>query len=391
MRVTNLVLNSLRKDPRVQRSARLAHENVCAVHFVGMQDSNYDQAFLDALPYPHTLVMVDQRLYGPNVGVLTKVYRELSVFFGLVRAVIKSRPDVIHANDFDALPIAWLAALVTRAKILYDSHEIYCENYHIATTKLRKTLMMVAERYFIRRVGQVVSVSHAASKKLAEIYRIPEPLVVTNCAFRVDIDLNARKHPGFEVLYHGRMTDGRGYEEFVMAAQAIPAGVTLVLRGYGNLEPQLKEMVREHGFEDRVRFAPAVEIHELIPSATESHVGVVLTKPVCINFEYTVSNKLFEYLHAGIPVILSHVPEHRYLIEKYDFGLLVDDVTPAHIAAAITRLYEDPALYQRLRAKAITAAKELCWEQEGMRFIAAYQRLAGQAPASTAAPAAHGG
>lgn len=377
MRVTIYVSNALRKDPRVQRSLRCAHENGIEVHFVGLQDGHYDRAFLDALPYSTTIVMIDQKYYGAETNVLIKILREVYRLFATLVAIVRTRPQVIHANDFDTVPVSWLAGKLTGAKVVYDSHEIYCENYGIARTRWRKKLAMAMERFFIHRVAQVVSVSNAASVKLAEMYRIPAPVVVTNCAYSVPMDVEARKHAGFEVLYHGRLTAGRGYEEFVAAARHVPAGVTLVLRGYGPLEKPLRQYVNEQGLQGKVVFAPPVEIDELIPAASESHVGVVLTKPVCVNFEFTVSNKLFEYLHAGIPVILSDLPEHRFLVEKHRFGLLVNSVTAEAIGEAITRLYEDRARYQELRANAMSAAKALCWEREGLKMIEIYRRIGG--------------
>ncbi len=378
MRVIIMVQNSLIKDPRVQRSTSLAHEYGDEVCFVGLKDQYYTPERMAQFPFDTWLVEVDPKYYREGLSLAKKLWRELYVVLSLARQCRALRADVIHANDFDTVPSAWLASLFRKTKVVYDSHEVYTENYEIAQNPLMQRIVRWAESFLIRRVAQVVSVSHAASRQLASMYYIPTPMVVTNCAYRCQVDLDARKHAGFEVLYHGKMTPNRGYEEFVLAAEHIPPGVKLVLRGFGVSEDALRQLVTDHKLEDRVRFAPAVEIAELIPAATESHVGVVLTKPVCLNYEYTVSNKLFEYLSAGIPVILSSVAEHVYLVEKYHFGLLVAEVTPEQVGAAITRLANDPQLYQELRANAIAAAKELCWEVEGKKFVDLYARLAAQ-------------
>ena len=74
----------------------------------------------------------------------------------------------------------------------------------------------------------------------------------------------------------------------------------------------------------------------MVDKLAESNVGVILTKPVSINFEYTVSNKIFECIHAGfLPVILSPVKEHIYLNEKYKFGIVLKEVTPLEIEKAV--------------------------------------------------------
>jgi len=126
---------------------------------------------------------------------------------------------------------------------------------------------------------------------------------------------------------------------------------------------------------DRIDFAPAVEIKDLIPEAAKSHVGAVLTVPVSDNFKYTVSNKIFEYIQARIPVILSDVPEHRYINDKYNVGIILDEVTPENIAKAINELYTNRELYNQLCANVEKAAEELCWENEGKILVSVYESV----------------
>src|SRR5699024_12422208 len=92
------------------------------------------------------------------------------------------------------------------------------------------------------------------------------------------------------------------------------------------------------------------------------------------NFEYTVSNKIFECIHAGLPVILSPVKEHQYLNDKYNFGIVVDEVSPKSIAEAVRKLKSNPELYSELRKNAIEASKVLNWENESKKLVKLYMQ-----------------
>ena len=118
-----------------------------------------------------------------------------------------------------------------------------------------------------------------------------------------------------------------------------------------------------------------MKVEELIPLAAGSMVGVAITEPVCLNFKLSVSNKLFEYAAAGLPVIMSDIPEHRYLNEKFQFGLILPDNSPQSLADAVLRLYQNSELYQQLAENSKRMSQELNWENEFARLIRAEREI----------------
>ncbi|MBQ2383540.1 MAG: glycosyltransferase, partial [Oscillospiraceae bacterium] len=86
-------------------------------------------------------------------------------------------------------------------------------------------------------------------------------------------------------------------------------------------------------------------------------------------FRLSVSNKLFEYASAGIPVIMSDIPEHRYLNDKYHFGIILPENTPKAFAEAVIRLYTDEALYHSCVEGAERLTREVNWETEFGRLL----------------------
>lgn len=368
-----LVSNSLKKDPRVQREAQAAYSEGFNVVVVGLEDQYFDNEFLISKPFTVDVIRLGRGLRDSKnffIRAIRCPYR----FLSFILKTTLHNPRIIHCNDLDTLLQGWIASLLCGAKVVYDSHEVNTAIGEKKTTIGQKADML-RERFLVKKVDQVVSVSNAAAKLIGDYYGI-HPIVVTNCSYTVPIDYAKEKNSQrFDVLYHGIMSKDRGYEEFVLSATLLSGNVRIILRGYGPLENELRQLVRINNLWDKVIFAPPVEIKDLITIASESRVGVVLTKPVNPNFTYTVGNKIFEYINAGLPVIMSDVPEHRYLNEKFNFGLIVTEVTPEKIADAINELMTNEKRYEKLRNNAITASRILSWEQESIKLIQIYRRL----------------
>ena len=70
----------------------------------------------------------------------------------------------------------------------------------------------------------------------------------------------------------------------------------------------------------------------------------------------SVSNRLFEYAAAGLPVIMSDIPEHRYLNDKYQFGIIIENNDQRAFEQAVLRLYKDKEFYKQCHYNAVKLA-----------------------------------
>lgn len=378
MKVCDVVLNSIWYDPRVRKQLTEYKAQGVDVFAVGIKCNRYDESKLSVIPCAFHIVQIDPAYDGKQSGIFRKLRREKLRRQGVVKAIVDQKPDVIHTNDLNALIPAYIAAQKLKCKLIYDSHEINVENYTTNGRPHLSFIMEAVERYIVRRVDLMVCVSHAAAEFFADKYKIPKPMVVTNCSLRKEAVFGpVRKHDGFEILNHGQFYEGRGYD---IMAQACPLlndypEIHPVVRGFGRMEQQLHEMVDGLENRDQFLFYPPVMVQELIPEAAKSHVGVAITAPICLNFKLSVSNKLFEYASAGLPVIMSDIPEHRYLNEKYQFGVIISENTPRALAEAAIKLYEDSDLYDQLAANAIIMTEEVNWETEFGKLIEAEKKM----------------
>ena len=90
--------------------------------------------------------------------------------------------------------------------------------------------------------------------------------------------------------------------------------------------------------------------------------GVSLDKDTNINYRFSLPNKLFDYIHCGIPVICSGVVEVRRIVEHYGLGEVVSSHQPKDLAGAVVRLRSKGRAAYAVGLE--QAAAELTWEKE---------------------------
>jgi glycosyltransferase involved in cell wall biosynthesis len=111
---------------------------------------------------------------------------------------------------------------------------------------------------------------------------------------------------------------------------------------------------------------------------------VHLIQNTCLNHTYCLPNKLFEYMLAGIPVIISDLPEIAEVVREYDTGITVDPEDEDAIARAIRQMAEDDDLRRHYAQSALRAALVLNWEQEKARLSEVYRQIADMADGADA-------
>lgn len=369
MKVCDCVKDAVWYDPRVRKQIDEYLSRGIQIEAVGVMDPRYDEAEVAKIPCEVQLCKIDKKYYQkPNV--LQKIWREIKTNVDLYRLIVSTQADVIHANDLNALIPAYYASKKMKCRLIYDTHEIFLENPWMNRNKISKFIWGCFEKHIINRVDLVVSVSHAAADYLKKKYNIQKILVVTNCVSEKSIICNANMKYPLQVLNHGQFYEGRGYDILADVAPLIKdlSDVQIALRGFGKLEQSIRKKVEENNIDNLV-FEPPVKVYELIPKAAEAWVGVAITEAISLNFELSVSNKLFEYAAAGLPVIMSDIPEHRYLNEKYRFGVILKSNSPQDVADAIRLLHDDKDLYNSCKINAHVLAEQVNWETEFGRLV----------------------
>lgn len=111
---------------------------------------------------------------------------------------------------------------------------------------------------------------------------------------------------------------------------------------------------------------------EVSSAAADADVSLVFTQPKNLSYKFSLPNKLFESIHAGLPVVASALPDVTELVERYAVGKVVGHDDLEAMAAAIMSVVDDPASY---REAARRATLDLSWEHEMERLHELYDRV----------------
>lgn len=369
-RICMLVTSELDRDPRVQKEAASAYE---AGHEVTVVCRTYAGPPMRYRVRPLGIGRRKTRLGKYLERICT------NLAFACVAAQIK--PEIIHANDLDTLPSAYVASRLTGARLLYDAHELWASaGRDVGTSALQLALSM--ERFLCHRADAVVAVSELRSQRMAELLGIPKPLVVMNTPPHVPFaDLApgdwVRQFAGRKIVLHqGRYVANRGILEAILAARYLPDDVVVVLRGYGPIENQLRSRTIEEGLSERVVFLPPVPMVDLVSSAVGADLGLVLYMPINENNLYAAPNKMFEYMMAGVPSVSSDIPYAREVLVENGLGVVFTPGDPRDMARVISELLADRDRLAIMKKNCIGKARQFSWEVEVRKLLDEYDRIA---------------
>ena len=294
-------------------------------------------------------------------------------------ALLRSRPDVLHAHDVNVLPTVWLASRLLRVPLVYDAHEVSTgrEGY-----RSRRCVVAAVERCLMARSAATITTTDSRARFFARAYGIARPLVLHDRPRLVnpqrDEDRLRRElgltRPWPIVLYQGGLQPGRGLEGLITAMARVPEAY-LVFVGGGSLANRLREQVRASGLSARVHFVPTVGLEQLPAYTASADIGVQPIENTCLNHFTTDSNKLFEYVSAGLPVVASALPEITRIVRRYELGVLVKAGNVDELAEAIRTLVDDVGMRARFRANALEAAEALSWDGQEKALVDLYRGI----------------
>ncbi len=292
---------------------------------------------------------------GPLFYLSLNVY----LFFFLLR----NHFDVLLAVDMDTLPGSRLAAKLKKKPVIFDSHEFFSEVPELQKSRWKKNFWKFLERKLIPGCDIKLTVSSG----LVELYKQRYDCrfnLLRNLPFKNTTPACPLLHTSQPViLYQGALNIGRGLSETIQAMQYLPDYVFRIV-GDGDCTAELKSLTSKMGLDDRVEFADPVPFEDLPLYHGNVMVGMCLLQNRGLNYYYSLPNRIFDYMQAGIPVLASDFPDMAKIVNEYETGLLIDDLNPITIAETIREACENLKWRKKWTETLPGAAKQLCWENE---------------------------
>ena len=234
--------------------------------------------------------------------------------------------------------------------------------------------MRAIEHTLLHRAAYVTTTSHALSEGLARRYAAPPPTVLTNAfPLQPDPHLGPVGTPPAFFWFSQTIGPGRGLEEFCAAWSLTTHPSRLVLLGHpspGFLPELLGHLPAD--FAGRVEILPLVPAGDLPGVIARHDIGLALEQTWIVNRDLTITNKILQYLNAGLAVVATATSGQREVLHQAPgAGILIEDLAPASCARALDALLAEPARIAAAgRAARLAAETTYCWERETPRLLA---------------------
>lgn len=373
-RIVVSVSNDLSTDQRVRKQCHSLHTAGYEVVLLGRQ-------LPESLPVIRPYRLVRMRLWFRKKAAF---YAELNI--RLFWRLLFSRADLYYANDLDTLPANALAALIRRKPLVYDSHEFFTEVPEIQGRLWVKKSWAFLERTFIGRAQMVLTVNPSIAHLLEQTYGLKEVRVVRNVpdtaatpALRGRAELDLPEGGHLLILQGSGINVDRGAEE-LFEAVALTSGVHLVVVGSGDALPGLKQRATAADLQGKISFRPRMPYRDMMAYTAAADLGLSLDKDTNLNYRYSLPNKVFDYVSAGIPMLVSDLVEVRRFVDAHDLGVVASHHEPQYLADLVHATLSDEAALVRYRENARKTAPAILWSKEYAPIVEEIARLMGALP-----------
>ena len=260
------------------------------------------------------------------------------------------RPDIVIAHDVPMLPVGEWVARKVGARLVFDSHELWCEQRF---PKIWRSAWRRVEAAHIGSCDAVITVNQSIADELERRYGVAKVHVISNATIESATVPTAGSHSLRDVcgildthrilLYQGNLTEGRQLEECVRAmARVRDKTIHLVFMGSGSLRGRLERRVTQLLLASHVHFVDAVPQLQLVAWTMSADAGIIPYVETCLNNRLCTPNKLYEFIAAGLPILASDLPELRIMVHDNSFGIVAQMSGPEQIARAIDAFFSDP-------------------------------------------------
>ena len=282
------------------------------------------------------------------------------------------RMDCICAIDLDTILPCYFISKIKKVPRVYDAHELFCEMKEIVTRQNIYKLLKRIEKFSVPKFLNGYTVSKPIADEFHKMYNVNYE-VIRNLPIHQSTIIPDKKEK--YILYQGAINEGRSFETIIPAMRLVDAH--LIICGNGNFMEKAKHLVSEHRLHDKIFFKGYVTPAELINYTRNAYIGINLVEDKGLNNYYSLANRFFDYMQAGIPQICIDFPSYKEINEQYEIAVLIHDLSPGNIANQINALMEDDALYARLQHNCIRAREVFNWQKEEKKLISFYKKLLG--------------
>ena len=377
--ITVTVISDLVTDYRVHKICQTLHNEGYRIHLIG--SSNKRSLALKSRDY-----QTDRIKTWFKGTALFYVEFNIRLFFRLLH----QKPDIFLGNDLDVMPATMLVARLRKKPIVYDSHEFFLGMAGMDQKPIRRYIWKFIEIRIFARLKYMYTVSDSIRNLYRRIYHkkvfvvrnlpLKDPLnpelTIEEVTWIRSIDQRIPENKNLIILQGAGINESRGAEELVYSMIFLDSSnFHLLIIGGGDVFSKLEKMIKQNHLSEKITLIQKVPFAVLGHFTRKAQLGISIDKSSVLNHKYSLPNKLFEYLHAGVPVLASRLIEQERIINQYDVGAFIEDYQPEHMAGKIKEIFANPELLNRWKQNTCKVREALNWENERKIVIDIFKQV----------------
>jgi len=399
-KISVLVWNDFTHDKRVKNISKTFSENgynvtvIAAKSYKGLPVSEKEKVNIIRIPQFSSLYSKKKNIssesmmrkkmqkkilfkYTKNNKVriyITAFLNWFSFNLGLLFVGIFTKPDIVYANDLDTLTVGYVISKICRAKLIFDSHEIwFYGSKFLNSSKIRQLMWRILQKNLIKKPDAVIVTTNTRARYLEKQYNLNKVYTIRNCSRYKTINPTTLFRDEFNIhqeipilVYHGAIAEIRGIFTIVDAVKSIE-NIAVVFMGLGPDIINLKEYIAQYKLENRIFVKDAVSPEKVLDYIASADVGIQLFH-YTFNHYTVISNKLLECIMAGLAIIANDYPEMKQIVENEDLGSVVDYRNIAEIRVAIEEVIKKENL-EKYKKNSQNVRKKYSWEVDEAKLL----------------------
>ena len=295
--------------------------------------------------------------------------------------LLRTKCDVMWANDTDTLLGSYVASRMKRKKLVMDAHELFPEVPELVGREKVKKVWERIERKLMPKCDLLFTVCQSIADYYKEKSGV-EMTVVRNISDERGLmsdelaaaprrsSLITHHSSLHTLLYQGAVNLGRGVDWAIDALEFLP-DCRLVVAGGGDLLEEMKRYAQSKPWAERIEFTGRLTPEELVRLTPKASVGLVMLEDMGLNYHYALPNRIGDFVAAGVPMVVSNLPEMAAVVRRFDIGAIMDGTGAQALAKAVEKVLKRVWSENDFAE----ARKDMDWEREKEKLICAVRDL----------------
>ena len=385
------VINDLTTDQRV-------HKVCTTLDNMGFEVILVGRKFKDSIVLERTYKTKRLSIFLKK-GFLAYIEFNIRLFFFL----LFKKKHVLLANDLDTLLPNFLISRLQNKKLVYDSHELFTEVPELVNRPKKQKIWQKIEAFILPKLKNTYTVCQSIAdyynhkyqtnfkvvRNLPVLAEIPKdnieisnsklqtpnskpktvnkeiatlPLAMTSENKSVSsLREDGRWANPKTIIYQGAINIGRGLELMIDTMQYLD-NCQFIIVGDGEITSKIKNIIHQKNLSDKVVMLGKKTPSELKKITPKADLGISIEEDLGLNYHFALPNKIFDYIHAEVPILVSDLPEMKQIVLDYHVGEIIQNREPKLLAKQIHNILDKSPSYWSKNLK--NARLELHWQNE---------------------------